>query len=86
LRTLSRFDIAGSIYNCVQAARRGEGVVTGSVSYVVEISDAATAKPLSAYITKQYPGPYNLGATIGSLSASEAGIEKDAESLVQHLR
>jgi hypothetical protein len=51
-------------------------MLTGSVSYVVEIFDAATSKLLSAYITKQYPGAYNLGATMGSLAASEVGIDK----------
>lgn len=86
LSTLSRFDIAGSIYNGVQAARGGEGMLTGSVSYAVEIFDAATAKLLSAYITKQYPGPYNLGATMGALAASEAGIDKGADALVEDLR
>jgi hypothetical protein len=86
LSTLTRFDIAGGIYNGVQAARGGEGMLTGSVSYVVEIFDATTSKLLSAYITKQYPGPYNLGATMGSLSASEVGIEKGADALVEQLR
>ena len=85
LSTLSRFDIAGSIYNGVQAARGGEGMLTGSVSYVVEIFDATTSKLLSAYITKQYPGPYNLGATMGSLSASEVGIDKGADALLKQL-
>jgi hypothetical protein len=86
LSTLTRFDIAGGIYNGVQAARGGEGILTGSVSYVVEIFDAATSKPLSAYITKQYPGPFNLGATVGSLAASEAGIDKGADALVKALQ
>jgi hypothetical protein len=83
---LSRFDIAGGIYNGVQAVRGGQGLLTGSVSYAVEMFDAATAKPLSAYITKQYPGPYNLGATMGALSAAEVGIDKGAGALAEHLR
>lgn len=86
LSTLTRFDIAGGIYNGVQAARGGEGMLTGSVSYVVEIFDTATSKVLSAYITKQYPGPYNLGATMGSLSAAEVGIEKGADALMNELK
>jgi hypothetical protein len=86
LSTLSRFDIAGGIYNGVQAARGGEGILTGSVSYVVEIFDAETSKLLSAYITKQYPGPYNLGATMESLSASEVGIDKGADALMEQLK
>jgi hypothetical protein len=86
LSTFTRFDIAGAIYNGVQAARGGEGMLTGSVSYVVEIFDAATSKLLSAYITKQYPGPYNLGATMGSLAASEVGIDKGADALAEQLK
>jgi|AraplaMF_Col_mMF_1032025.scaffolds.fasta_scaffold00054_95 hypothetical protein len=86
LSTLSRFDIAGGIYNGVQAARGGEGILTGSVSYVVEIFDAQTSKLLGAYITKQYPGPYNLGATMGALSASEVGIDKGADALMEQLK
>ena len=83
LSTLTRFDIAGGIYNGVQAARGGEGMLTGSVSYVVEIFDSATSKPLIAYITKQYPSPYNVGATMGSLAASEVGIDKGAKALLE---
>jgi hypothetical protein len=86
LSTLSRFDIAGGIYNGVQAVRGGEGMLTGSVSYVVEIFDAQTSKLLSAFITKQYPGPYNLGATMGSLAAAEAGIDKGADALMEQIR
>jgi len=86
LSTLTRFDIAGGIYNGVQAARGGEGMLTGSVSYVVEIFDAATSKLLTAYITKQYPGPYNLGATMGALAASEVGIDKGADALMESLK
>jgi hypothetical protein len=85
LSTLTRFDIAGGIYNGVQAVRGGEGMLTGSVSYVVEIFDTATSKVLSAYIAKQYPGAYNLGATMGSLSAAEVGIEKGADALIKTL-
>jgi len=85
LSTLTRFDIAGALYNMTQTARGGEGALTGSVLYAVEIYDAANARLLSAYIAKQYPGPYNLGAGIGSLSAAKTGIEKGADALVEQL-
>nr|WP_244544850.1 DUF3313 domain-containing protein [Collimonas sp. OK607] len=86
LATLSRFDIAGGIYNGVQNARNREGTLTGSVIYAVEIYDAASDRLLSAFITKQYPRPWNLGASMGSLAASKAGIEKGADALVEQLK
>jgi hypothetical protein len=84
--TFSRFDIAGGIYNGVQTARGKEGALTGSVIYAVEIYDSSTNRLLSAYVTKQYPNPYNIGASIGSLNASKTGIEKGADALVAQLK
>jgi hypothetical protein len=84
--TLSRFDIAGGLYNGVQAARGKEGALTGSVIYAVEIHDASTNRLLSAYVTKQYPNPYNIGASVGKLNASKTGIEKGADALVAQLK
>ena len=86
LGTLSRFDMAGAVYNGVQAARGGEGMMTGSVIYAVEIFDASTARLLSAYVTKQYPDAYDIKSSIGQLAASFAGIDKGAESLVTQFR
>jgi len=84
--TLSRFDMAGAVYNGVQTARDGEGLMTGSVIYSVEIFDAATSRLLGAFITKQYPSPYNIGASVGSLAAAQAGIDKGADALVAQLK
>jgi hypothetical protein len=86
LGTLSRLDIASGIYNGVQAVRGGEGILTGSVSYVAEVLDATTSRLLCAYISKQYPGPFDLGATIGPLAAAEAGIDKGADALIEGLK
>jgi hypothetical protein len=85
LGTLSRFDVAGAVYNGVQAARDGEGTLTGSVIYGVEIFDAQTSRLLSAYVTKQYPGAYDIKATAGSLAAATAGLDKGADALVAQL-
>jgi hypothetical protein len=85
LSTFSRFDIGGGIYNGVQAARGREGALTGSVLYAVEIYDAAQGQLLEAFISKQYPGVYDLGAGIGSLAAAKAGIDKGADALVEQL-
>ena len=81
LGTLSRFDIAGAVYNGVQAARDGEGSMTGSVIYAVEVFDAANSRLLTAFVSKQYPNPYNIKASVGPLAAAEAGLEKGAEAL-----
>jgi len=85
LGTLSRFDLAGAVYNGVQAARDGEGTMTGSVIYGVEIFDAATARLLSAYVTKQYPAAYDIKATAGALAAATAGLDKGADALMAQL-
>ena len=57
-----------------------------AVVYAVEIFDAATSRLLGAFVTKQYPSPYNIGATIGTLAAAEAGIDKGADALIAQLR
>jgi hypothetical protein len=86
LATLSRFDLAGGLYNSVQAVRGGEGMLTGSVIYAAEIYDASTGRLLSAFVTKQYPSPLNIGASMGSLAAAKVGIEKGGDALVASLK
>jgi hypothetical protein len=85
LGTLSRFDMAGAVYNGVQAARDGEGTLTGSVIYGVEIFDATTSRLISAYVTKQYPAAYDIKATAGALAAATAGLDKGADALIAQL-
>jgi hypothetical protein len=84
LSTFTRFDIAGALYNGVQAVRGHEGLMTGSVLYVVELYDGASNRLLEAFVTKQYPGAYNIGAGIGSLAAAKTGLDKGAEALAEH--
>ncbi|CCE04489.1 conserved exported hypothetical protein [Bradyrhizobium sp. STM 3843] len=86
LGTMSRFDLAGAVYNGVQTARDGEGLLTGSVLYVVEVLDAPSGRLLSAFVSKQYPSPYDVKASVGALAAAEAGIDKGADALVAQLR
>ena len=83
--TFTRFDLAGSLYNGVQAVRGHEGMFSGSVLFVVEIYDATTDELLDASVVKQYPGAYNIGATVGSLAAAQTGIEKGADALAERL-
>jgi hypothetical protein len=86
LGTLSRFDLAGAVYNGVQTVRDGEGSMTGSVFYVVEIFDGPSGRLLSAFVSKQYPPPYDIKASIGALAAAEAGIDIGADALVAQFR
>lgn len=85
LGTLSRFDLAGAVYNGVQAARDGEGMMTGSVIYGVEIFDAPSSRLVAAYVTKQYPNAYDIKASVGALAAATAGIDKGADALMAQL-
>ncbi|WP_315719517.1 MULTISPECIES: DUF3313 domain-containing protein [unclassified Bradyrhizobium] len=86
LGTASRFDLAGAVYNGVQTARDGEGLLTGSVFYAAEIFDAASGRLLKAFVSKQYPAPYDIKASVGALAAAEAGIDKGADALVAQLQ
>lgn len=86
LSTFTRVDIAGGLYNGVQAVRGREGALTGSVIYAVEIYEAQANRLVSAFVTKQYPGAMNIMASMGSLAASETGIEKGADALVAQLK
>ncbi|MGJ4997885.1 DUF3313 domain-containing protein [Bradyrhizobium sp. HKCCYLS3077] len=86
LGTASRFDLAGAVYNGVQSARDGEGLLTGSVFYAAEIFDAANGRLLNAFVSKQYPAPYDIPASVGALAAAQAGIDKGADALVAQLR
>lgn len=83
---LSRFDIGGGLYNGVQALRGKEGALTGAVMFAVEIFDSRDNRLLLSYVSKQYPGVYQLGATMGALAAAKAGLDKGAEALVQEFR
>ena len=84
--TVTRFDLAGMPYNVVQSVRGKEGIFMGSVSYSVEIYDAASNQLLKAFVTKQYPNAMNIAATFGSLNAAKTGIEKGADALVASLK
>lgn len=84
--TFTKFDLAGGPYNIVQSIRGKEGLLDGSVNYAVEIYDATTNALLNAYVAKQYPNAMNVGATIGSLSAAEVGLDKGAEELADMLK
>ncbi len=76
--TFTKFDLAGGPYNIVQSLRGGRGLMSGYVNYAVEIEDAETKMLLLVYVVEQYPNAMYVGATFGSLSAAEIGIDKGA--------
>jgi len=82
----TRLDMAGGVYNTVQAIRGREGSMTGSVNYAVEIYDATSNRLLSAFVTKQYPNALNIGSTFTALDASNVGIRKGADDLVAQFK
>ncbi|WP_337013410.1 DUF3313 domain-containing protein [Pantoea sp. AS142] len=84
--TFTKFDLAGGPYNIVQSVRGGRGLMSGYVNYAVEIQDAASGELLLAYVAEQYPNAMNVGATFGSMSAAETGVDKGAEQLLEKLR
>lgn len=87
LNTLMHFDLfLGGPYNTVQAVRDREGMLSGSVSFAVEIYDSTTNALLGAYVAKQYPNAWNLPAGMGSMAAAEVGVQKGAEQLIGYLQ
>jgi len=87
LNTLMHFDLfLGGPYNTVQAVRDKEGMLSGSVSFAVEIYDSTTNALLGAYVAKQYPNAWNLSAGMGSMAAAEVGVQKGAEQLIGYLQ
>lgn len=60
--------------------------MNGWVSYAVEIYQADNNRLLKAYITKQYPNAMNVSASIGSIGAAKAGIDKGADELLSEMK
>lgn len=81
--TVTKFDLMGGPYNLIQGIRGKEGAFAGSVSYAVEIYDAATNELLSAFVEKQFPNAMNVKASFGALGASRAGVRKGAAELAE---
>lgn len=84
--TVTKFDLAGGPYNIVQSIRGGRGLMSGYVNYAVEVKDATTGELLLAYVAEQYPNAMNVGATFGSMSAADTGVDKGAEQLLKKLQ
>jgi hypothetical protein len=83
--TMLQAPIPGTVIGVVQTAFHKQAVLTGSVSYAVEIYDGATNQLLRAYVAKQYPLAANIFASFGTLQASRTGIRHGAKDLVAQL-
>ncbi len=82
----AHIDMAGNLYNGIQAVRGKEGLNTGWVMYAVEVSNSTTGKLLEAFEEKQYPNAFNIAAAFGSLSAAKTGLDKGADHLAAQLK
>lgn len=83
--TMTKVIPVGAVVNTALWAFGKQAAFTGSVTYAVEIYDAATGDLLDAYITKQYPGAMNIPASFSSLGAAKAGIRLGAKRLTNTL-
>jgi len=86
LGTLSRFDIAGAVYNGVQASRGWRRYDDGLSRVCGRDLRCLDSRLLNAFVGKQYPNAYDIKASVGALAAAEPGIDKGAEALVEQLR
>lgn len=85
LGTVSKLVPAGAVMNTVQTVRDKQGMLSGSVSYAVEIYDSPSNSLLRAYVSKQYPAAANVFESFGELDAARAGIRKGADDLLVQL-
>jgi hypothetical protein len=86
LAPVTRIDLSGGLYNLVQTTRGHEGSFSGDVTYAVEIFDASSGQLLGAWVTRQYPTPFNISATFGRLAAAKTGIDKGSDALLDAAR
>ncbi|BAI71766.1 hypothetical protein AZL_011280 [Azospirillum sp. B510] len=82
---MSKLVPVGAVVNTVQTVRDKQGMLSGSVSYAVEIHDSMSNRLLRAYVSKQYPWAENVFASFGTLDAARAGIRVGADDLIVQL-
>jgi hypothetical protein len=85
IATVSKLLPVALLVNTVQTVRDKPAAFSGSVSYAVEIYDAASNKLLRAYVAEQYPKAENVLASFGTLDACKVGIAKGADDLLTQL-
>jgi len=86
LSTVTKVLPIGLVRNTANSVSGGQSHNGGSVSYAVEIYDAGTQELLRAYVSKRYPMAMDIGASMGTLAAAQAGAREGAEDLVSQLQ
>ncbi len=85
LATVTRVTPAGFVLNGVKSLGGAEGSFTGSAGYVAEFRDDATGDLVWAFVAKAYPLALDVPASVGRLTAAEAGIRRGAQALAKRL-
>lgn len=85
LSTISHLAPIGIVVNGGLQAAGSNGTSFGSVSYAVELLDAATGALLDAYVTRQTPDALDVTASIGYLDAAKEGVRIGATHLEEDL-
>ncbi|POR47465.1 uncharacterized protein DUF3313 [Paraburkholderia eburnea] len=86
LAALTKISPAGLVINTVNNLQGRPAILTGSVSYAVDIYDSTSSRLLRAYTAWQYPGAENIAASFGALGAAKAGVRNGAQSLLAQLQ
>lgn len=85
LSTVTKVLPQAVLLNLIQGGRGKEGTFAGSVSFEVQAYDSISNRLLEAYVSKQYPFAENVGASVGALDATRAGVRNGAEALLPEL-
>jgi len=78
LSTVSRIAPAGLVLNIANQASTSPGSFSGSVTYAMMLYDSTSNTLLAAAVNKKYPDALNIGATLSTVRAAEAGIDQGA--------
>jgi len=78
--TASRILPVGLVANAAQSARGEPGSFTGSVTYVAEVTDSQSGRPIVVAVQKRSPDAMDIGATFSSVDAQKAAITSVAEA------
>jgi hypothetical protein len=85
ISTVTKLAPGAVLVNLIQAGRGKQGTFAGSVSFEVQTYDSTSNRLLEAYVSKQYPFAENIGASVGALAATQAGVRNGAAALVPEL-
>ncbi|MBM3647978.1 MAG: DUF3313 domain-containing protein [Alphaproteobacteria bacterium] len=85
LSTMMRLAPGGLLMNTRKAITGDEGMLMGSITYAVEITESTDNQLLCAYVRKSNPHAMDIGSTIGYLDASKTGADRAAKDLLKFL-